>query len=74
MPGPAERARYMSAQSAVQHLASAAGAVLGTQILTERADGTLVGMDELAWAAVATSIALPLLMVLVDRLVRARDT
>ncbi len=73
VPGPAERARYMSAQSAVQHLASAAGAMLGTQILAERADGALVGMDELAWAAVASAIALPLLMVLVDRLVRARD-
>jgi predicted MFS family arabinose efflux permease len=73
VPGPSERARYMSAQSAVQHLGSATGAVLATQILTERADGALVGMGELAWAAVATSIALPLLMVLVDRMVRARD-
>lgn len=73
VPGPSERARYMSAQSAVQHMGSATGAVLATQILTERADGALVGMGELAWAAVATSIALPLLMVLVDRMVRARD-
>ncbi len=73
VPGPGERARYMSAQSAVQHLGSATGAVAATQILTERADGALVGMGELAWAAVATSIALPLLMVLVDRLVRARE-
>jgi predicted MFS family arabinose efflux permease len=74
VPEAAERARFMSAQSAVQHIASAAGAMIGAQVLTERADGGLVGMDELAWFAVATSIALPFLLVLVDRRVRARES
>jgi predicted MFS family arabinose efflux permease len=73
VPDAPERARFMSAQSAVQHLASAAGAMTGAQILAERTDGSLIGMDELAWFAVATSIILPGIIYLVDRRVRARD-
>ncbi len=72
VPEPRERARFMSAQSAVQHLASAAGAMIGAQILTEQAGGALAGMDDLAWFAVATSIALPAILYAVDRRVRAR--
>ncbi len=72
VPEPAERARFMSAQSAVQHLASAAGAMIGAQILTEQAGGALAGMEDLAWFAVATSIALPPILYAVDRRVRAR--
>ena len=41
----AERARFMSLQSAVQHLASAAGAFLAAHMLSERADHSLVGME-----------------------------
>jgi predicted MFS family arabinose efflux permease len=70
VPAPAERARFMSAQSAAQHLASAAGAMIGAAVLVERPDGSLAGMDELAWFAVATSVALPALMLLVERRVR----
>ncbi|HWM88092.1 MAG TPA: MFS transporter [Kofleriaceae bacterium] len=73
VPDASERARFMSAQSAMQHFASAAGAMIGAQILTERADGGLAGMDDLAWASVATTIVLPVLLYLVDRRVRARE-
>jgi predicted MFS family arabinose efflux permease len=73
VPGPGERARYMSAVSAVQHLASAAGAMIGAQVLTEQPDGSLRGMDELAWFAVATAAVLPVLIYMVDRLVRAGE-
>jgi predicted MFS family arabinose efflux permease len=73
VPDPRERARFMSAQSAVQHLASAIGAMIGAQILTEQARGALAGIDDLAWFAVATSIALPPILYAVDRLVRARS-
>ena len=62
----------MSAQSAVQHLASSAGAMIGAQLLTEQPGGALVGIDELAWFAVGASIVLPGLLYAVDRLVRAR--
>ncbi len=70
VPGPSERARFMSAQSAVQHLASAAGAMVGAQALSEGPGGTLVGMDRLAWAAVITAVILPVLVWLVDRRMR----
>jgi predicted MFS family arabinose efflux permease len=72
VPEPAERARFMSAQSAVQHLASAAGAMIGAQILVEQTGGALAGMDDLAWFAVATSAVLPAIVYAVDRRVRGR--
>lgn len=79
VPAPQERARFMSAQSAVQHMAAAVGAMIGAAVLHERPDHTLVGMDELAWFAVATSIALPFLLYAVahrlrDQSVRRRTT
>jgi predicted MFS family arabinose efflux permease len=51
IPVPAERARFMSAQSAVQYLAQTTGAMLGAQLLTEHPDGSLAGMDHVAWLA-----------------------
>jgi len=72
VPEPSERARFMSAQSAMQHLASATGAMIGAYVLTERADGGLVGMDRLAWFAVATSLLLPILLLAIDRRLRNR--
>ncbi len=72
VPAPEERARFMSLQSAVQHLAAAFGASLGAQILTTTADHRLVGMAELAWISILFSLALPLLVVNVERRVRAQ--
>ncbi len=40
VPEPAERARFMSFQSAVQHLASALGASLSAQVLFVQPDGS----------------------------------
>jgi predicted MFS family arabinose efflux permease len=67
VPAPQERARFMSAQSSVQHLASAAGAMIGAAVLAEGNGGALVGMDGLAWFAVATCVALPVFIYLVER-------
>lgn len=72
VPEPRERARFMSAQSAVQHLASSVGAMVGAQFLTEQAGGALVGIDELAWFTVGMTLLLPCILFSVDRLVRAR--
>jgi predicted MFS family arabinose efflux permease len=72
VPEPRERARFMSAQSAVQHLAASIGAMVGAQFLTEEAGGSLVGIDELAWFTVGMTILLPAILFSVDRLVRAR--
>ena len=58
VPEPSERARFMSAQSAVQHLAAAAGAALSSHLLWE-AEGRLRGMTRLAVFSGALSLAVP---------------
>lgn len=58
VPAPPERARFLSAQSAVQHLAAAAGAALSSRILWE-SGGRLEGMNRLAGFCAALSLALP---------------
>lgn len=72
VPGPLERARFMSVQSAVQHAASAAGGFLSTRLLSEQADHRLVGMGRVALFASLLAGALVPLLWLVDRRVRAR--
>ena len=59
VPAPAERARFMSAQSAVQHLASALGAALSTRLLSVGPDGRLEGVRALALTSTAAALALP---------------
>jgi predicted MFS family arabinose efflux permease len=73
VPGPAGRARFLSAQSAVQHLASAIGATLSTRILTVEADGRLAGMPALAGLSAAVATLLPFLLSRVAARLRARD-
>jgi predicted MFS family arabinose efflux permease len=73
VPPPAERGRFMSAQSAVQHLSTALGAGVSTAVLAERPDHSLVGMPTLAWGAIALSVLLPFLVAAVARRVKARD-
>jgi predicted MFS family arabinose efflux permease len=61
VPSPAERARFMSAQSAVQHLSSALGAALSSRLLGEQG-GRIVGMTRLAIFSGALALALPLVV------------
>jgi predicted MFS family arabinose efflux permease len=73
VPGPAERARYMSVQSAVQHLSSALGAGLSTRLLTAEPDGRLGGMKGLSLFSGAVALLVPLLLAAVQaRLARRR--
>ncbi|UJR83593.1 MFS transporter [Sandaracinus amylolyticus] len=75
VPAPEERARFMSLQSMVQHLGSAAGAFLGSQLLAEGADGALLHMDRVAWTAIVLMIATPILMLAVEaRVARSERT
>ena len=67
VPRPAERARFMSIQSAVQHAASAAGAVLSSRLLVENAAHRLEGMRTVALVSIALMSALPPLMFVVER-------
>lgn len=70
VPLPTERARFMSIQSSVQHLASAAGAFLSARMLDVSADGALVGMERIAAVTIALTLALPLLLRTVENRVR----
>lgn len=70
VPAPEERARFMSLQSTVQHLGSAAGAFLGSQILVEGAGGVLVHLDRVAWVSIAMTLAVPLFVLAVETRVR----
>ncbi len=73
VPPPAERARYMSAQSAVQHVASAAGALVASRLLSEAPGGRLVGMDRVGVASMVLGASLPFLLWSVEGRVRARE-
>lgn len=67
VPLPTERARFMSMQSAVQHFASSAGAVLGAAILTSDEDFVLTGIPVVASVTIAMALLLPGLLYLAQR-------
>jgi predicted MFS family arabinose efflux permease len=66
VPAAEERARFMSAQSVVQHLGSAAGAFAASRILWQLPGGRLGGMDRVAWLAAALASAVPVLIWLLE--------
>jgi predicted MFS family arabinose efflux permease len=70
VPAPAERARFMSAQSVVQHLGSAAGALVASNMLKELPGGSLSGMDGVASLAAALAAAVPFLLWILELRVR----
>lgn len=73
VPRPEQRARFMSAQSAIQHAASAAGAMLASLVLVAEPSGKLQGMASVAWAALIVACLVPLGAGLLERRVRARE-
>jgi len=73
VPSPQERARFMSTQSAVQHLASALGASLSTQLLTVEPGGRLGGIRTLAFLSIAVATALPFLLMAVSGALTRRE-
>lgn len=72
VPAPAERARYMSASSVVQHLGSACGALLASRMLGEAPGGALRGMGGVAALAAALAATVPFLLWRVERRVLGR--
>ena len=72
VPLPHERARFMSLQSAMQHLAAAFGAGLGSVLLTELPNGQLGGMQVVASIAIVVGLALPVVLIRVERLLAMR--
>jgi predicted MFS family arabinose efflux permease len=73
VPDPAERARFMSVQSCVQHLSSATGAILASQFLTARPDGRLVGMERVATFTAVLAVLLPMVLFAAELRVRAKE-
>jgi predicted MFS family arabinose efflux permease len=73
VPEPSERARFMSTQSAVQHLASALGATLASVILSEEPSGKLVGMEQVALFTGGLALLLPVLLYFVEHDVLRRE-
>lgn len=73
VPAPTERARFMSALNATQHLSSSAGALLASLVLDDDASGRLFGMGTVALAAIAVSLAVPFITWFIERRILARD-
>ncbi|MCC6741474.1 MAG: MFS transporter [Planctomycetia bacterium] len=72
-PLPHQRAGFMSAQSAVQHLAASAGAALSSGLLRELPDRSLDGMPAVTGIAIGLALALPALVAITYRYVKARE-
>lgn len=70
VPKANERARFMSLQSCVQHLASASGAFLSSKLLIDLPDHSLGGMPRIAWISIGMSALLPILLWVVEARVR----
>jgi predicted MFS family arabinose efflux permease len=67
VPQPHERAGFLSLQSSAQHLASALGAFVSAQLLVERPDHSLVGMERVIVVSIAVTVLLPILLALAER-------
>jgi len=57
----------------VQHLGSASGAFLSSQILSQTDDGQLVHMDRVAYVSMAMLAVLPVLLFVVERGVKRNE-
>jgi predicted MFS family arabinose efflux permease len=73
VPRPEQRARFLSAQSAVQHAASALGAMLASLCLVAAPDGKLLHMDVVALFAIGIAAVVPIGANILERRVRARE-
>ncbi len=73
VPRAAERARFQSTQSAVQHLASAGGALLSSVLLGSAEGGRLTGMWKVAAFSGVLSLGLPFLLAAVEPRVLRRE-
>ncbi|MGC4095047.1 MAG: MFS transporter [Polyangiaceae bacterium] len=73
VPPPAERARFMSMQAAVQHIAASLGAILSSLLLSESPSGALLGIRNVTLLSLTAALAMPFLMRALVRQVRARE-
>ncbi len=73
VPDPRFRARFMSIQSAVQHLASSAGGFASSLMLSTDGEGRLVGMANVALVTISLSLLVPLMLAVVEAGVARRS-
>jgi predicted MFS family arabinose efflux permease len=73
VPRHHERAGYMSLQSMSQHMSSAIGAFVSSQMLHNTPDGKLAGIDRISTLSLVLALTLPPLLSVVVRQVRARE-
>ena len=73
VPRHHERAGYMSLQSMSQHMSSAIGAFISSQLLRNTPDGRLAGVDRISTLSLVLAFALPPLLAAIVRRVRARE-
>lgn len=70
LPAPELRARFLSFQSAVTHLASATGAFASTFLLSESSSGALIGIPRVSLVVLALVWAVPLFLPPLERSLR----
>jgi predicted MFS family arabinose efflux permease len=73
VPGATERARFMSVQSAVQHVASASAAALSSVVLVALPGGRLGNMPTIAGISIVLGTILPFLVWALETRVRADE-
>ncbi len=73
VPRPAERARFMSIRSSVQHLAAGVGAFLSARMLDELPGGALEGVPAIALISIGIFTAAPALFWTIETRLRQRD-
>ncbi len=73
VPHRSQRARFMSAQSSVQHLSSSAGALVTSLWLDAEPSGKLVGMAGVSLTAIGFALLVPMLSFVIERGVKRRE-
>jgi predicted MFS family arabinose efflux permease len=73
VPRHHERAGYMSLQSMAQHMSSAVGAIISSQLLHNTPDGRLAGVDSVSTLSLVLGLSLPPMLAVIMRRVRARE-
>ncbi len=67
VPPPNQRGAFMSLQSTVQHLGSASGAFISSQLLVSDSIGRLIGIETVAVIAIIASLLVPILVRILER-------
>lgn len=67
VPPPNQRGAFMSLQSTVQHLGSASGAFISSQLLASDSIGRLIGIETVAVIAIIASLLVPILVRILER-------